>query len=216
MSSLVKMIRVAVFDLYQDLESMRKLEPPWKWFKMPSALLQDPVLRRLTNAQFGAYVKMLALAAETGNQIPLDGEWLKARTQIRLQVIRNLIGAGLLVEFEMDIESNEYKKLRQIYSGRSQAKRKRKGRENETKGEEELCEPVTQQPEKTQFLTMLGKPLRLDHRPFPEIKETVFVLTEKLQTTDAGMILKCAPSYDLTRRQVEVALDQLKEDGKLR
>lgn len=125
MSNLVRMIEVVEFDLYQDPESLRnKPEPPWKWFKMPSALLQDAFIRRLTNAQFGAYVKLIALAAETGNRILFDGPWLKDRAQIRLQVVRGLIELGLLSEFEMDAESKEYKKLRLIYSGRSQGKRK--------------------------------------------------------------------------------------------
>lgn len=226
MSRLAKLIRVKEFDLYQDQESLRsKPEPPWKWFKLPTSLLQDPILRELTNAQFGAYVKLIAMAAETGNRILLDGRWLRDRAQIRLNVVRTLIQLGFLVEFELDIESNEYKELRLIYSGRSSWQRERKGEEAITKKEPSEDDQAIETPkqntsiEPSQILTNgandSDKPTRIDPRPFKEIKRLVLMLAKLLNTNEASKIHKCAPSYNMTERQISKALGQLQQDGEL-
>ncbi|MEM1176042.1 MAG: hypothetical protein AAGI27_14625 [Pseudomonadota bacterium] len=204
-------------------DTARKAKPPYRWIKL---LTEDlDVHGDLTLAEEGAYVRLLRLAALTGNSISNRSGFVQRRAGVSPKYVRKLLELGL-IEITSKTDQGEKSQQNQTNSsetastqpanGQQSANTEGKGLEGnrlDKRGEEEKARERA--PSGVLMNTNSPSPT-IDDRPFDEIKDNVYALAMKLETNDPEQIQMLAcQSLRITPKQCEIAVSQLKQDGQL-
>jgi hypothetical protein len=231
---------VVDWDAYQYSDKRKKPNPPWRWCRLPRALMDSPEFQHLTWQQRGAFCWLLMLASETGNLIPNESDFLLNRIQLRSKLKLNLIQSGFIEEFTLPADSPEIKRLRRIYSGgppedfrtvegegEAEAEPHTKtlsgrGANLKSKGGSPPARPPSAGPEK-EFKILRPESAHdeqpqggWDDRPFDEIRDTVLQLARTWHTIDPAEIFRLGgQAARLSFQQCAVAIEQLLQDGDL-
>lgn len=92
-------VRVAGWDRFQNADVFRKSGGRPPWIKLYTRLLSDPdsPAYLLSDAEFGQLARVWLVAALTGNRLPADPGWLRARIGSRRPVpLARFLELGLL------------------------------------------------------------------------------------------------------------------------
>lgn len=106
-----KYLRVRNWDRYQHYQSGRHAEPPLKWVKLHTAMLNDWELTSLSvEAQLLAD-RLLLVAGMGGNCIPNDKNWISTATKVNVKwvprALDELRGIGFIEPFSAKAKSRQ-------------------------------------------------------------------------------------------------------------
>ena len=205
-------------------DTTRKAMPPYRWVKLESENLDT--LGDLSLRHYGAFCRLLNLAALTNNRTVFDAKVIRRRTGVTQKDIENLEKRGLIkiVEKTVDAEKHEQNQSPEpeIASGLQAdppqaAAPEGKGEEGngfDTRGleipeSERLC-PFPLPADSS------SKRSGHDPRSFNDLKRQILAAARKLKTSDAQTIFNSTrQSLRMSQRQVEVCVHQLIEDNEL-
>ena len=232
-SSTRQFLRVVNWGLFQGQDELRrKPDPPWAWCRLPRSLLNNPVFVALTWPQRGAFAWLLLLAAETGNLIPFEAKWLRSRAQLDARLLASLIDLGVIEKIALRSDSPKIKALRRTFAGHRPVKNRLQEGEGEGETDLDKDSPSPKSSSKSEsggaddgqkdgLISSLPAPApkkkngRQDDREFEVINALVLELATKLRTTDPARIQKLGHSRKISLKQCAVAINQLRERGKL-
>jgi len=212
--------------LHPDLT--RKVKPPFRWIKLQTENLDT--LGDLTLREFGAYCRLLSLAALTDNRVVFNARAIKRRTGITPKDIEKLQNRGLvrITDESHAPEKNQRNQGRDLETASGFAEIPPQSAALEGKGSEEIGSDLNRGDAirglspRVEDTTSLSPPLpgsqrnRHDPRSFDELKAFVLRAATTLNSRDPDQIHKLAgQSLRMSRKQVATATQQLIQDGKL-
>lgn len=218
---------IAITD-WDWLQNPKRPEYP-AWTRLHREWLQSYEFMQLSMADRGFLLCMHMLAAQCANRIPNDPSWIARSIGWRPQLVSHSLSAcialGLLSLFVDDAEGKKNKHLRKIsgtqrvpVEGEGEGDRDISGKGGSAKSDSKPADHAAPAPpqEKNNFHPAPA-PGRFDPRSFDDIKDLVYELATKLNTTNPESIFRLGGvSRQLSKRQIEVAVKQLIEDGKSR
>lgn len=118
---------------WEEFQQYKDREP--KWIKLHRGLLRDYDFGVLSDKQKGQLMLIWLLAAETGNKVPYDAEWIKTQTQMREKPdLEQLVTSGFLFVYESVQDCTE------MYKSVPREEKRREERE-ETRAKEDFVLP---------------------------------------------------------------------------
>ena len=212
-------IRIVDWEDFLHPDPSRRAKPPLAWVKLQTDHLDR--LGYLSPSEYGTYNRLVTLAASTNNRIPTRSGYVQRRGNVRLSTVKTLSNLGL-IEFFTDARSAKKSQENQddleITASKVRANSQQNGhveerdrtREDRTRHGQRLRAPAS-------VLKNMNTPSPgLDDRPFDEIKDSVYAMAIKLETSDPLQIHRLAgQSLRITPKQCEAAVKQLIEDRQL-
>ena len=87
-------LEIVGWDDFLHPDTRRKCKPPFRWCKLNTEFLDTH--GDLSNREFGAFCRLLMLAAATNNRVVYNLNWIRRRTGASRQVIETLSDRGLV------------------------------------------------------------------------------------------------------------------------
>lgn len=87
-------LEIVDWDDFLHPDTRRKCKPPFRWCKLPTEFLDTH--GDLSCREFGAYVRLIMLAASTNNRTAYNPTWIRRRAGVSRQVIESLSSRGLV------------------------------------------------------------------------------------------------------------------------
>lgn len=222
----VKYLRVVDWSDHLHPDLTRKVKPPFRWIKLQSENLD--MLGDLTLREYGAYCRLLNLAALTNNRTIFNAKAIKRRTGITQKDIEDLQNRGLLriinrtdaPEKDEQKQGNDSKTASDIPANSPQPAAP------EGKGEDSIgsdlnrtdtsipCTSCTPSDEKDSE----EKTSKCDPRPFEDLKAEVKKMHSRLESIDCdddGLWKYGGQSLHMTRNQFDECVKQLRQDGEI-
>ena len=215
--------QVVDWDAFQYTETRKVPKPPWKWFRIQMTLLRSWEWNQLTKPLRADFIALLGAASETGNLIPTDRKWLRAR-DISPVSIQKLVKVELCRLIQLAPDDPQIRNLRRAFSGVTPPPEAEGEAETDTESE---AESPRQSDSRSRLALSSGAERRgagnskrdrrtLDSRSFDELKLLVSQAAAKLGSNDGAEIHKLAgQSLRMTRKQTIEAVRQLRQDGDL-
>lgn len=225
----LQFLEIVDWDDFLHPDTTRKCKPPYRWVKLNTENLDT--MGDLSLREYGAYCRLIMLAASTNNRTRFNPGWIKRRTGITQVLIENLSKRNLVrivseSELAEKAEQNQSDSSGNAsgHDGKPPQKSGQEGRGkgsdlNNTGGDESARPPlagssIDSPPLPNPNLSMNGR--KRDPRSFDDLKPLVLTAATKLGTRDPDQIHKLAgPSLRMSPKQITTAVNQLIEDGKL-
>ncbi len=219
-------LEIANWGNHLHPDTKRKAKPPYRWVKLESSNLD--VLGDLSLREYGAFCRLLSLAALTDNRTAFNAKMIQRRTAITQKLLEKLQQRGL-IRFVTDCPGPENSQQNQIptsdvASGPLANSRQAAAPEGKGKDKNELnmrrvdsdefegLDPIPR-PRLTAVATRRGGK---DPRGFDELKRQVLAVARQLRTHDARTIFNSSrQSLRMTERQVYACVQQLIEENEL-
>ena len=208
-----EILEIVDWDRRISAELRRKTNPPYRWGKFFAD--DNDSVGDLSCAQHGAYMRLMALALTTDNRTAWRPEWIRRRLGVSRQMVDGLSARGLVRIVTSTISSqNSTQDQQQIFPDSGdfpEALRNRSGGRGEGKGLDMNRGEGSATPG-----TSNGSNRLADSRTFDEIKSIVKRTAIRCKACDVETLMRLGgQSMKVTRKQCEVALDQLVADGEL-
>ena len=198
----------------------RRVKPPYRWVKLETENLDS--LGDLSLRDYGAFCRLLGLAALTNNRIVFNAGVIRRRTGVTKGELKRLETRGLIrvVTEPTDFENSQQKQLADSISASSSSANLPQAAGPEGKGLEEkrsdmrgIEPPTLSAPPLPAIPNQARSP---DLRSFDQLKSEVLAAGRKLNTADHQTIFNSTrQTLGMSRRQVEECVRQLIEDNEI-
>lgn len=202
----------------------RKVKPPFRWVKLQSENLD--MLGDLTLREFGAFSRLILLAALTNNETVWKPNWIKRRTGITQKDIEKLRIRGLV---RIVWKSGELEECQQNQDNHSNTASGSQAHQQQSAGTEEMGEDRSRSDKRgldgsrsADFSNADFPPTTPrrsnghDPRSFDDLKIQVLSAAVKLGSRDPDQIYRLAgQTLRMSSKQVGTAVKQLIEDRRL-
>lgn len=198
----------------------RKVKPPYRWVKLETENLD--CLGDLSLRDYGAFCRLLGLAALTNNRTVYNPAVIRRRTGVTKGELKRLENRGLIriVTETNDFENSQQKQLADSISASSSSANlpqaagpEGKGLEGKGSDMRGIESPTLSPPPLPAIPNQARSP---DLRSFDQLKSEVLAAGRKLNTADHRTIFNSArQTLGMSSRQVEECVRQLIEDNEL-
>lgn len=202
----------------------RKVKPPFRWVKLQSENLD--MLGDLTLREFGAFSRLILLAALTNNVTVWKPNWIKRRTGVTQKDIEKLQNRGLV---RIVWKSGTLEESQQIQDNRSNTASGPQAHQQQSAGTEGRGRDRSrfdkrglddsQPPDVLNTDSPAPTPSKSnghDPRSFDNLKIQVLSVARKLGSKDPNQIYRLAgQSLRMSSKQIGTAVKQLIEDRRL-
>ena len=220
----VEILEIVEWTDHLHPDITRKVKPPFRWIKLQSENLD--MLGDLTLREFGAFSRLILLAALTNNETVWKPNWIKRRTGITQKDIEKLQNRGLVrIVWKSGAleESQQNQDKHSNTASGSQAHQQQsagteeRGRDRSRSDKRGLGD--SQSPDFVNADSPLPTPRRSnghDSRSFDDLKTQVLSAAKKLASRDPEQIYRLAgQSLRMSSKQVDAAVKQLIQDRQL-
>ena len=207
-------LEIVRWDAHLHPDVSRKVKPPYRWVKLETENLDS--LGDLSLRDYGAFCRLLGLAALTNNRTVYNAAVIRRRTGVTKTELKRLQNRGLIRITE---EKGAIEKSQQKQPPNSESASETQGESPQVASAEGMGigkGSDSKEVDQTHYPASASTSHLNDRRSFDSLKTALLPVAQKLNTRDAHEIHKLAgQSLRMSTKQIQAGLTQLIEDGKL-